>query len=154
MVRLLAMSLLGVGLAAGRPAVATAQGSPADGWSPPSREMPTMPAAEALRGDWRTALGGWMRGVEAVSGADAAQFRASGDARPGSPRVRFVRVTSGPYPVAAWSDRNGDGRADLIELFRTGTAVAQVVDADFDGRADVVRYHTADGALVREERLR
>jgi hypothetical protein len=56
-------------------------------------------------------------------------------------------------PVVAWSDRNGDGRADLIELYRNGTVVLQVVDADFDGSANVRPLPRRRGALVREERI-
>ena len=30
-------------------------------------------------------------------------------------------TTSGPLPVVIWSDRNGDDRADIIEIFRSTT---------------------------------
>ena len=77
-------------------------------------------------------------------------MRASGEG--GGARPRFVRFTGQMRPVEAWSDRNGDGRADLIEVFRDGATAYQLVDADYDGRANVLRVYGSNGALAREER--
>jgi hypothetical protein len=134
------------------PRAATAQTSPADGWRVPTRAMPAMPSAAELQGDWMSRLGTWFQGVDGISGVARARLSARGEPAGASP-ARYVRFSGGPIPVVAWSDRNGDGRADLIEFYRNGTVVLQVVDADFDGSANVVRYHDASGALVREERL-
>ncbi|HEX6070682.1 MAG TPA: hypothetical protein VFZ18_12680, partial [Longimicrobiaceae bacterium] len=67
--------------------------------------------------------------------------------------VQVVRFTSGPLPVVIWSDRNGDDRADIIEIFRSGGVIIQLIDADYDGRANVLRTYDSDGELVRQERL-
>ncbi|CAN5454482.1 hypothetical protein BH24GEM3_BH24GEM3_16640 [soil metagenome] len=122
-------------------------------WSPPTREMPAMPLMADLQGDWLSPIAAWFGGVEQLSGVSTARLRAAGEARSGSDRAQFVRFTSGPVPVAAWSDRNGDGRLDMLELYRNGVMVIQVIDADYDGRANVMRVHDASGTLVREERL-
>ena len=50
-------------------------------------------------------------------------------------------------------DFAGDGKSDMIELYRGGTVVIQVIDADYDGRANVVREYDSSGALSRETRL-
>ncbi len=130
---------------------APAQAAPQ--WSPPSRDMPAMPSMAALQGDWLSTLGPWFRGVEQVSGVSPTRLRAMGDAKPGSDRAQLVRFSSGPVPVAVWSDRNGDGRLDLLELYRTGAVVIQLIDADYDGQANVMRILDASGTLIREERL-
>jgi hypothetical protein len=52
-----------------------------------------------------------------------------------------------------WQDRNGDGRADIVEIFRGGGVIVQVIDADYDGQANVLRRYDSGGALLREERL-
>lgn len=134
------------------PATAGAQASPADGWRLPTREMPAMPRAADLEGEWASRLGAWFQGIDAVSGVPLARLSARGEPS-GAGQARFVRFSRGPVPVVVWSDRNGDGRADLIEFFRNGNVVLQVVDAEFDGTANVLRYHDASGALVREEKL-
>lgn len=135
------------------PRAAHAQSSPAQGWRPPSAEMPMMPAAAELQGDLRAGpLGSWLRGVDQVAGVDGASLRASGEGNARG-RTRFVRITSGARPVATFSDRNGDGRADMVELYHGSVVVLQVVDANFDGRADAVRYMDEKGNLVREERM-
>lgn len=122
-------------------------------WSPPTRDMPAMPLMADLQGDWLTPAAAWFGGVEQLSGVSTARLRAAGEARAGSDRAQFVRFTGGPVPVATWSDRNGDGRLDMLELYRNGVMVIQVIDADYDGTANVMRVHDASGALVREERL-
>ena len=73
--------------------------------------------------------------------------------QPGSARAKFIRFSAGPRPVAVWSDRNGDGKCDMLELFRSGAVVVQLVDPDYDGRANVLRLYDASGALARETRL-
>jgi hypothetical protein len=115
-------------------------------WSPPSRQMPQMPSAGELDGGWKGSLGGWFNGT----GVPLDQVRASGEG--GGARPHFVRFTGQMRPVEAWSDRNGDGRADLIEVFRDGATAYQLVDADYDGRANVLRVYGSSGALAREER--
>lgn len=122
-------------------------------WSPPSPQMPQMPAMGELGGGWRSSLGAWFRGVDAVSGVPMARVEAEGETTPGSDRARFVRFTGGSRPVAAWHDRNGDGRTDMVELFRAGAVVVRVIDPDYDGRANVVQLYDDSGALVREDRL-
>jgi hypothetical protein len=52
-----------------------------------------------------------------------------------------------------WQDRNGDGRADLLEIYRGSGVIVQLIDADYDGQANVLRVYAADGTLIREERL-
>ena len=130
------------------PAVGSAQG-----WRPPSNEMPLMPRAAEIRGDWMGPRAAWFQGLDGVAGVSASGLRASGDARSGSEHVQVVRFTSGPLPVVIWSDRNGDDRADIIEIFRSGGVIIQLIDADYDGRANVLRTYDADGELVRQERL-
>ena len=113
-------------------------------WNPPSRQMPPMPSPSELAGGWQGSLGPWFSGLGALS-----SLRASGE---GGARPRFVRFTSEMRPVEQWSDRNGDGRVDLVEVYRDGALIARLVDADYDGTANVLRRYDASGALAREER--
>ena len=131
------------------PAAANAQGD----WRPPSREMPMMPRAAEIRGDWMGGRGQWFQGLDGVTGVGASDLRASGEPRAGSEHVQIARFTSGPLPVVIWSDRNGDDRADIIEIFRSGGVIIQVVDADYDGSANVVRTYDASGKLIRQDRM-
>lgn len=120
-------------------------------WTPPSREMPEMPASAQLSGGWRGGLGGWFRGVgEGLDGIRADGEGLSRDA--GGSRPRFVRFMGGSRPVAEWTDRNGDGRADLVEVFRNGALAYRLIDADYDGAANVLRVYDSSGALAREQR--
>jgi hypothetical protein len=114
-------------------------------WAPPSRQMPSMPSSAELAGGWRGSLGGWFNGL----GVSVAAVRADGE---GGAHTRFVRFSVEMRPVETWSDRNGDGRADLVEVFRDGGMVARLVDADYDGTANSLRRYDASGALAREER--
>lgn len=154
MLRLLSLLIIGVYALTAGPAEARAQTPGTPQWTPPSREMPQMPRMADLQGDWLSSVLAWFRGTEQVTGAAPAGLRAAGEARPGSERAQIVRFTSGPRPVAVWTDRNGDGRLDMLELYRSGTVVVQLIDADFDGNANVVRILDASGALIREERMR
>jgi hypothetical protein len=114
-------------------------------WTPPSRQMPAMPSAASLQGEWRGSLAAWFGGADqALDGV-----RALGEG--GSP-PRLVRFMGGSRPVASWTDRNGDGRADLIEVFRGGAVAYQLIDADYDGNANVLRVYDSTGALAREQR--
>jgi hypothetical protein len=115
-------------------------------WTPPSREMPAMPGSASLQGAWRGELAAWFRGAD--EGLD--RVRAVGEG--GGARPQLVRFMGGSRPVATWTDRNGDGRADLIEVFRGGAVAYQLIDADYDGHANVLRTYDASGALVREQR--
>jgi len=115
-------------------------------WSPPSRTMPPMPASAELSGGWRTSAGAWFRGAD--EGVDG--IRALGEGSGARPRM--VRFMGGSRPVAAWTDRNGDGRADLVEVYRGGAVAYQLIDADYDGTANVLRVYDASGALARENR--
>lgn len=130
------------------PVRAQAQGP---SWKPPSREMPTMPRQSDLRGDWLGPRRAWFQGVEAVSGAAPSSLRAVGERRAGSDYLQMARFTSGPLPVVVWSDRNGDRRADIVEIYRGGGVVIQLIDADFDGSANVMRVYDAGGKLLRQE---
>lgn len=125
------------------PSGARAQGAD---WTPPTSKMPQMPAPAELGGGWRSSLGAWFRGVEATSGVKLGEVRAEGDAQ-------SVYFSGEALPVAVWSDRNGDGRADLVEIYRRGAPLAQVIDADYDGTANVIRRYDASGTLIREEKV-
>ena len=120
-------------------------------WKVPSGEMPMMPTKAELNGDWLGPRRAWFQGVEALSGATPSSLRASGEARPGSQHVQMARFTSGPLPVVVWSDRNGDGRADIVEIYKGGGVIIQVIDADFNGSANVMRVYDAGGKLLRQE---
>ncbi|HEX6039994.1 hypothetical protein [Longimicrobium sp.] len=113
-------------------------------WTPPSRDMPQMPASTELSGGWRGSLGAWFRGM------DLSAVRAQGEG--GGARPRMIRFMGG-RPVASWTDRNGDGRADLVEVYRDGAPAFQLIDADYDGTANVLRVYDASGALARETRF-
>jgi hypothetical protein len=120
-------------------------------WTPPSREMPEMPAQAQLDGGWRATLGAWFRGADEGLGG----IRAVGDGAPRSvvnARPQLVRFMGGSRPVAEWTDRNGDGRADKVEVYRGGALVYQLVDSDYNGTANVLRVYDASGALARENR--
>lgn len=141
---------IGPAVAAVALAVVAATRLSAQEWSPPSREMPQMPAATALEGQWRGAHASWFRGA-----GDLGTVRAMGDgtrgAVPGA-RPRSVRFVGGARPVATWTDRNGDGRVDMIEVYRDGALAYQLIDADYDGNANVLRVYDASGSLAREQR--
>ncbi len=127
--------------------VLAAPAASAQDWRPPSREMPEMPGRADVQGAAQGSWGNSMAGAAGVSG----QLRAAGEG--GGAHAKFVRFTSGVFPVATWAERNGDGRCDMVELFREGNRVYQLVDADFDGSANVLRVYAASGELLREERL-
>jgi hypothetical protein len=114
-------------------------------WTPPSRQMPEMPSAASLDGAWRGALGAWFGAADQP--LDGVRALGEGGARP-----RLVRFMGGARPVASWTDRNGDGRADMIEIFRGGAVAYQLIDADYDGQANVLRVYDSTGALAREQR--
>lgn len=134
------------------PAALPAQQTAA-GWTPPSVDMPGMPRASEIDGAWMASVARWFDGSREITGAPVSRLRAVGEGASASGRVRFVRFTSGPLPVAAWSDRNGDGRCDLIVLYRGSAAAVELIDADYDGVADVLREYDASGGLLRETRL-
>lgn len=118
----------------------------AQAWSPPARQMPEMPRMAELDGDWLTPRADWFRGLA------PANLRPVGEPRGGAV-ARVVRYHDGPLPAVVWTDRNGDGRADLIEIFRAGSILAQLIDPEYDGGANVLRRYDASGALVSEERM-
>jgi hypothetical protein len=122
-------------------------------WRPPSTEMPLMPRVAELGGDWLGTRAAWFSGVEGISGVAPARLSAGGDRRRGSDFLQVARFGQGPVPVVVWSDRNGDDRADMIEIFRSGGVIIQLIDADYNGRANVLRVYDGRGQLVREERL-
>ncbi|HET7275210.1 MAG TPA: hypothetical protein VFI91_08500 [Longimicrobiaceae bacterium] len=129
---------------------ASAQGAE---WRPPSQQMPMMPTASELGGDWLGPRASWFNGIQGVTGVSASSLRAAGDARSGSDRAQIARFSDGPIPVVLWSDRNADGRADIIEIFRRGGVIVQLIDPDYDSNANVIRYYDASGELLREVRM-
>ncbi len=139
---IMASALLGIGTPAA-----------AQGWSLPTREMPMMPAMAELPGSWQGSAGAWAGAAARLAGVSAGAIRGAGEAASGSERAAFVRFTSDARPVATWTDRNGDGRADMLELFRGGIIAVQVVDADYDGRADAIRHFDASGKPLRTEEV-
>jgi hypothetical protein len=126
-------------VAAGGLGLLLAVGAPvaAQEWAPPSRQMPSMEVAAG----WQGGMSGWF-----LPGTTLNTVRAQNDRS-------YVRFSSGARPVAAWSDRNGDGRSDLVEIFRGGAVAYQLVDADYDGQADVLRVYDGAGQLQRTQRL-
>jgi hypothetical protein len=130
---------------------ANAQAAPQ--WRPSTTEMPMMPSGAELQGNWIAGREAWFAGVDAVTGSGAQGLRASGTPRPGGTRSQVARFLRGPIPVVVMTDRNGDDRADMIEYFRNGTLIVQVIDADYSGRANAMRVYDESGALVREERM-
>jgi hypothetical protein len=80
-------------------------------WSPPAREMPTMPLQSELDGGWRANDAVWFAGL----GEDLGEVRLSLEG--GRGRAGLARFSIGAHPVETWSDRNGDGRADMIEIY-------------------------------------
>ncbi|HEX2187470.1 MAG TPA: hypothetical protein VHG51_01170 [Longimicrobiaceae bacterium] len=141
----LSLLLLGAGVLAA-PAALHAQN-----WSPPSRQMPAMPERAGMQGGGASAAGPWLGSMAGAAGVGAGDVRAAGEG--GGARAKFVRFTSGVFPVATWTDRNGDGKCDMVEVFRDGNRIYQLVDADFDGAANVLRVYDNSGELLREERL-
>jgi hypothetical protein len=134
------------------PSRAQAQ-APGNSWRPPSRAMPMMPRVADLGGDWLGPRTAWFQDVHGIAGVQPTALLAVGEARAGSEYTQIARFNSGPLPVVVWSDRNGDDRADLIEIFRQGGVIIQLIDADYDGTANVVRIYDAAGKLLREDRL-
>jgi hypothetical protein len=119
---------------------------PAD-WTPPSRLMPLMPRREDLHRDWAAELAPWFAELD----QDLSEIRLDGEGS-GSARLRLARFSHGMRSVEVWSDRNGDGRTDMIEVYENGAAIVQLVDSDYDGSANILRRYDAAGALRREER--
>lgn len=132
---------------------AGAQRADAQEWRPPSRSMPAMPRASEVSAGWMSSNNAWFASAARSVGVDAASLRVAGEGRQSGGQVQVVRATSGPLPVVIWQDRNGDARADLIEVFRNGSVVIQLIDADYDGTANVLRVYDATGKLVSENRL-
>jgi hypothetical protein len=122
-------------------------------WRPASTEMPAMPTASELRGDWMTRLAPWFSGLQGITGADTQGLRASGAPRAGGTSAEVARFLRGPVPVVVMTDRNGDERADMIEYYRDGRLAAQVIDSDYSGRANSLRFYDDSGGLIREVRL-
>lgn len=121
-------------------------------WTPPAREMPPMPRMAELGGDWLGSRAAWFSGVDRLAGVALSELRAQGEPR-GADVAQVARFSRGPMPVVVWSDRNGDARSDMIEIYRTGGVIVQLIDADFDGAANVIRYYDASGRLLREDRM-
>jgi hypothetical protein len=132
---------------------ASARSADAQEWRPPSRSMPAMPQASEVSAAWMSSNSGWFGSAARAAGVEAGSLRVAGEGRQSGGQVQVVRATSGPLPVVVWQDRNGDARADLIEIFRSGGVIIQLVDADYDGTANVLRVYDAAGKLVSEDRL-
>ncbi|CAN5814980.1 hypothetical protein BH23GEM6_BH23GEM6_08050 [soil metagenome] len=122
-------------------------------WRPPTTEMPMMPRVDEIQNNWIAANARWFRGVEAATGVPMARLRGDGERRRGSDFLQIARFGNGHLPVIVWSDRNGDGRADLIEIYRSSSVIFQLIDAGYSGRANVLRVYDGAGSLLREERL-
>lgn len=133
--------------------VATPNSAAAQDWQPPSRTMPPMPQTSEVGPAWMSSNNAWFGAAARAVGVDAASLRISSEGRQRGGQAQVVRASSGPLPVVVWQDRNGDARADLIEIFRSGGVVIQLIDADYDGAANVLRIYDASGKLVREDRL-
>jgi hypothetical protein len=118
----------------------------AQDWRPASRSMPAMPAPGEVNEAWVGQQAGWLAG-----GASGVSARPEGVA---GGKARFVRFNGKDMRMAgAWSDRNGDGRCDMLEVYNSeGALTAQLLDPSYSGTASVLRVY-ADGKLVREERL-
>ncbi len=122
-------------------------------WRPPSPQMPQMPSETDLGGDWLSAHATWFEGVDRAAGVAVSGLRPVGETRRGSATMQVARFMNGPIPAVVWSDRNDDGRADMIEILRSGGVIIQLIDADYDGAANVLRLYDASGKLLREERM-
>lgn len=122
-------------------------------WRPSWRQMPEMPTMGDLGGDWLGPRETWFAGTANISGIQPSALRPVGQARAGSQQAQVVYFNNGPVPAVVWQDRNGDGRADIVEIYRAGGVVLQVIDAEYDGRANVLRVYDGGGNLVSEERL-
>lgn len=133
----------------------TASGAFAQGpdWRPPSRQMPPMPTHADLGGDWLSSRSNWFQGLDNVAGVAASGLRAAGEPTSGTGAIQIARFMHGPIPAVIWSDRNGDARADMIEIYRSGGVIVQLIDVDYDGAANVLRVYDASGALLREEKM-
>lgn len=123
------------------------------GWRPSSTSMPAMPRMTELQGGWQNSVGPWLQEITRFSGVPAGEVRALGETTGGSDQARFVRFAQGYFTLGTWNDRNGDGRCDMIELYRDKVLRVQLIDANQDGRIDVVRYHDASGKFIREDPL-
>ena len=116
-------------------------------WSPPSRQMPAMPLQSEVNGGWRTDDAPWFAGL----GQDLDEIRLTVEGGRGRPGL--ARFANGLHTVETWSDRNGDGRADMIEIDDAdGERSLMFVDTDFDGTADVLRRYS-QGEVRQEERF-
>jgi hypothetical protein len=126
--------------------VAASRPARAQEWRPASKSMPAMPAPGEVNESWVGQQAGWLAG--GVAGISARPEGVSGG------KARFVRFNGQDMRMAgAWSDRNGDGRCDMVEVYnRDGTLTAQLLDPSYSGTASVLRLY-ADGKLLREERL-
>jgi hypothetical protein len=119
---------------------------PAD-WTPPSRLMPLMPLREVLQRDWTAALAPWFADL----GQDLSEIRLSGD-HSGGARLHVAQFFHDLRPVEVWNDRNGDGRADMIEVYENGALIARLVDSDYDGSANILHRYDALRGVRGEER--
>lgn len=147
--------LIGVALLLGSVTL-PAHAQDGSGWAPPSRGMPEMPRMDELGDDWLSPRSTWFRGVDRVSGlsnARIAELSPMAERRPGSDFAQVVRFSDGPVPVVMWGDRNGDSRADLIEIYAGSSIIIQLVDGDYDGDANVLRVYDRGGELLSEKRM-
>jgi hypothetical protein len=96
-------------------------------WRPSWREMPEMPAMGDLDGDWLGPRSTWFAGTANISGIQPSSLRPVGQARAGSSQAQVVHFNNGPVPAVVWQDRNGDGRADIVEIYRAGGVIIQVL---------------------------
>ncbi|CAA9297098.1 MAG: hypothetical protein AVDCRST_MAG68-87 [uncultured Gemmatimonadetes bacterium] len=119
----------------------------AQDWRPPAGSpMPAMPAPGDVNEAWVGRQARWLAGGPAGISARPEGVAAG--------KARFVRFNGQDMRMAgAWSDRNGDGVCDMVEVYNgDGALTAQLLDPAYSGKPSVLRVY-ADGKLVREERL-
>jgi hypothetical protein len=71
----------------------------------------------------------------------------NGDGRPD-----IVKIFKDNELVQIESDRNFDGKTDLVQEYSHGVLVREIHDDDFDGKAELIKTFRPDGTLAIVER--